>query len=316
MSKNRVEELVQKIDELVDDTVVQSCADKVCDRAVPFIEAFIKEKYGPIPKVIEIHDKGKVRKITGTVHEVFETVLKLVSFDLPVYLSGEAGSGKNVICKQIAEALGLPFYFTNAVTQEYKLTGFIDANGTYHETQFYKAFKDGGVFFLDELDASIPEVLVILNAAIANRYFDFPTGKIEAHPDFRIIAAGNTFGTGADHVYSGRYCLDGASLDRFNTVLVPYSQKIEEAITGGDTELLEFCHEFRKLAKDSGNKVIFSYRGLGSIAKLKDSMPLKDVLKICLVKGMDKDDLQLMQKGLADKLPNNTYNQEFIHITL
>lgn len=159
-----------------------------------------------------------------------------------------------------------------------------------------------------------PEVLVILNAAIANRYFDFPTGKIEAHPDFRIIAAGNTFGTGADHVYSGRYCLDGASLDRFNTVLVPYSQKIEEAITGGDTELLEFCHEFRKLAKDSGNKVIFSYRGLGSIAKLKDSMPLEDVLKICLVKGMDKDDLQLMQKGLADKLPNNRYNQAFVHI--
>lgn len=92
MSKNRVEELIQKIDELVDDTVVQSCADKVCDRAVPLIEAFIKEKYGLLPKVIEIHDKGEIRKITGTVHEVFETVLKLVSFDLPVYLSGEAGS--------------------------------------------------------------------------------------------------------------------------------------------------------------------------------------------------------------------------------
>lgn len=46
--------------------------------------------------------------------------------------------------------------------------------GNYQETQFFKAFTEGGLFMLDEMDASIPEVLVILNAAIANRYFDFP----------------------------------------------------------------------------------------------------------------------------------------------
>lgn len=43
-------------------------------------------------------------------------------------------------------------------------------------------------------------------------------------------------------------------------------------------------------------------------------MPLEDVLKICLVKGMDKDDLQLMQKGLSDKLPGNRYNDVFIQM--
>ena len=117
-----------------------------------------------------------------------------------MFLAGPAGSGKNVICKQIAKALDLDFYFSNAVTQEYKLTGFTDANGTYHESQFYKAFRNGGLFMLDEMDASIPEVLIILNAAIANRYFDFPApiGYVEAHPDFRVVAAGNTFGNGAD----------------------------------------------------------------------------------------------------------------------
>lgn len=89
----------------------------------------------------------------------------------------------------------------------------------------------------------------------------------------------------------------------------------EEAITNGDTELLEFCYAFRKLAKDSGNKVIFSYRGLGAIAKLKYTMPLEDILKICLVKGMDKDDLQLMQKGLSNMLPGNSYNETFCNIS-
>ena len=79
---------------------------------------------------------------------------------------------------------------------------------------------------MDEMDASIPETLIILNAAIANRYFDFPNGKVSANPNFRVIAAGNTVGTGADNNYTGRYCLDRASLDRFAMVNIDYSEKI------------------------------------------------------------------------------------------
>ena len=37
------------------------------------------------------------------------------------------------------------------------------------------------MFFLDEIDASCPECLVILNSVIANRYFDFPTGRVKAN---------------------------------------------------------------------------------------------------------------------------------------
>ena len=227
--------------------------------------------------------------------------------DLPVYLSGESGTGKNVICKQVAEALDIPFYFTNAVQQEHKLTGFIDAGGHYHETQFYKAFKDGGLFFLDELDASIPEVLIILNAAISNRYFDFPCGKVEAHPDFRIIAAGNTYGTGADNVYTGRYNLDGASMNRFNVIPIKYSPTIEAAITNNDSELLIFCHAFRKVTKTSNINCIFSYRALDAITRLKDTLPIKVALKICLIKGMDKDDLILIQKNITGIPSDNKY---------
>lgn len=308
--KDRVEQMCNLIDSIISDTVVSTCSDKVYDKVIPLVKEHILKTYGPLPEILEIHNQGDVRKVTGIFHERFETILNLVANDLPVYLSGEAGTGKNVICKQIAEALGLQFYFTNAVTQEYKITGFIDANGRFHETQFYKAFKDGGLFFLDELDASVPEVLVILNAAIANRYFDFPIGKIEAHPDFRLIAAGNTFGTGADHVYSGRYCPDGASLDRFSVVTVPYSKKIEEAVTNGDTALLDFCYKFRSLVNGAGIKAILSYRGLGAITKLKDAMSLTEVLRICLTKGMNKDDINTIKQGLP-KDSNNKYIEAF-----
>lgn len=300
---------------LIMSDVVTNCTEEVYSKLLPEVKNEICKLSGNYGGTIEIKIGDRVTKLKSkAVHEKFDTVLKLVNMDIPVYLSGEAGTGKNVICKQVAEALGLDFYFTNAVTQEYKLTGFIDANGTYHETQFYKAFKNGGLFFLDELDASIPEVLVILNAAIANRYFDFPTGKIEANKNFRLIAAGNTLGTGADNVYSGRYCLDGASLDRFSIIQIPYSKKIEEYITNKDKQLIEFCHMYRKAVAECNINSIFSYRGLTAISRLKGSLPIKDILNICLIKGMNIDDLKSIQNSLKNRRTNNSYLSEFLSI--
>lgn len=300
--------LGEAVQAVIENIVNNAVTSDIRDRIFDAVQEDILEKYGPLPEIVEIRTEGKEPKlITGTFHEAFPTVVKLVGMDLPVYLSGESGTGKNVICKQVAEALDIPFYFTNAVQQEHKLTGFIDAGGIYHETQFYKAFKDGGLFFLDELDGSIPEVLIILNAAIANRYFDFPCGKVEAHPNFRIIAAGNTYGTGADNVYSGRYSLDGASMDRFNVIPINYSNKIEKTITHDDIELLEFCHAFRKVTKTSNINCIFSYRALDAITRLKETLPIKVALKICLIKGMDKDDLILIQKNITGISSDNKY---------
>lgn len=275
--------------------LAEQSADKVLELAKPMLNEHIKKTYGLLPKVIEVKTPTQSHTITQTTHEKFEQVLNLVNLDIPVFLTGPAGSGKNVICKQVAEALGLDFYFTNAVTQEYKLTGFIDANGVYQETQFYKAFKDGGLFFLDEMDASIPDVLIILNAAIANRYFDFPNGKIDAHPNFRVIAAGNTFGTGADIEYSGRFQLDAASLDRFALIEINYSPAIEKAITNDNQELLDFCHEFRDIVNDKGIICLFSYRTLERISKLEEAFnDLSQVIQMSLTKGLRKDDIQII----------------------
>jgi len=190
---------VSRLELLVSEAVAQIAVNNVVSNAKPLIYKHILDTYGVLPQRLEVSSPKGNHIVKGITHEKFETVLKIVSQDIPVFLTGPAGSGKNVICKQVSEALGLEFYFSNAVTQEYKITGFIDANGNYQETQFFKAFTNGGLFMLDEIDASTPEVLVILNAAIANRYFDFPTGRVTAHEDFRVVAAGNTFGTGCLH---------------------------------------------------------------------------------------------------------------------
>lgn len=276
--------------------MVEEYSPVLAESVIKNAKEFIEKEYGHIQKKIEyvVPEHGKLDEVT---HEEFETVLNFVMMNEPVMLIGPAGTGKNVICKQVAKILGLDFYFSNAVTQEYKLTGFIDANGTYQETEFYKAFKNGGIFMLDEIDASIPEVLVILNAAIANRYFDFPNGKIEAHENFRVVAAGNTFGLGASYQYVGRNQLDAASLDRFAQVEINYSPKIEEALTK-DTELIRFIRNFRKLCAENGNNHIVSYRTITRLDKMAQVMPIEKCLQTCLLKNMEQDSLNMIARNL------------------
>ena len=165
--------------------------------------------------------------------------------------------------------------------------------GNYQESQFYKAFKNGGLFMLDEMDASIPEVLVILNAAIANRYFDFPApiGYVEAHPDFRVVAAGNTMGFGASYTYVGRNQLDGASLDRFAMVDINYDINIETRCANNDIELVNFIREVRRIAKEKKIMLIVSYRAISRIAKMKDLIGIEEALKTCLFKTLNKDEI-------------------------
>ena len=297
--------LEQAVIQLISKTQAERIESEIMGQVQTEVRSFIAKEYGSIERKITTVVDGKRVEVDGVQHEKFDTVLKFVANNEPVFLTGPAGSGKNVLCKQVAQALGLKFYFTNAVTQEYKLTGFTDAMGNYQPTQFYKAFTEGGVFMLDEMDASIPEVLVILNAAIANRYFDFPApiGYVEAHPNFRVIAAGNTTGNGADFEYVGRNQLDAASLDRFAVVEIDYSPTIENAVAGGDTELVEFCRAFRKEAQKAGCMVIVSYRGIGRLAKMMQIMELEEAIKTCLVKGLEADSIRM----IAHELPISKY---------
>lgn len=239
---------------------------------------------------IDFPDKKKKESEDVIRHAKYNQIKTCIDSDIPVYLVGEAGTGKNYTLQEIAGDLGLEFYFTNSVQQEYKITGFIDAGGVYHETEFYKAFTQGGLFFLDEIDASIPEVLVLLNAAIANRYFEFPNGRVDAHPDFRVVAAGNTVGSGANDLYTGRLVLDSATLDRFVIIEFDYDRNIELKLAGGNEPLVNFIRGLRRFSKENGVRATFSYRCIMTVVKLeKAGMELNDILAIAIFKGLDKD---------------------------
>lgn len=104
---------------------------------------------GSLPKVatkkvvkVEKPKEPKKEETKQVKHEKYDVIKCCLENSIPVYLAGPAGSGKNYTVEQIAKELEWNFYFSNSVQQEYKLTGFIDAGGKYHETESYKACKE------------------------------------------------------------------------------------------------------------------------------------------------------------------------------
>lgn len=256
-----------------------------------YVKEFVDKTYGKLPTTISIVQGEKRKEVEGLFHKNFEQIIQIVGQKIPLMLIGPAGSGKNHTLEQVAKALDLPFYFSNSITQEYKLTGFIDAGGKYHETEFYKAFTTGGLFFFDEIDASCAESLIIINAALANGYFDFPNGRVNAHENFRVVAAANTFGNGADMIYVGRNQLDGATLDRFATMEFDYDEDIERTLCA-DEELYRFIVSVREAIKKRRLRFVVSMRATINASKmLQAGIDKKTIVKSVITKSMTKDDI-------------------------
>ncbi len=287
-------------------TLTEKSAADMVSAMYPTVEKMLVERFGLLPQIHEIRIPERPKVETKEVlHEMFDTILSATLDKEPLYFFGPAGTGKSYLARQIANALNVEYYYTNNVTDEVQIKGFIDANGRYHETEFYKAFVNGGVFLLDELDASIPETLTMLNEAIANGYFPFPTGKVNAHKDFHCLAAGNTFGTGADNEYTGRYQLDAATLNRFGVVKVDYDSRIENAMCGNDAALVEFAHDYREAVKACGVSSLCTYRDIKRLHKFTAYMDKAAAVRMGLTKGLPGDDIRMIYQKL--KHPGNVW---------
>ncbi len=282
------DELIEKVNEIVDEKLRKSRT--------------ITIKINEMPEVKTDHE----------LHARFKKVLFWVNNNAPVYLFGPAGTGKSTLAKQVADALSLNFYSVSSLQQKFELEGFVDASGTYQETDFYKAFTGGGVFMLDEMDNTSSEVLIAFNNALANGYYTFPgkIGRVQANDNFRVIAAGNTVGRGASDAYNGRFQLDASTLDRFKFIKVDYDERIEMALANNDKELIEFIHALRDAIKEQGLTYTASTRAIRGIAvgMAGGVLDEKEVLQDALCGGWAKDDLVLLQQNLEC---NNEYAKIF-----
>ena len=291
----RLDSLCKELEGACTSHVESACKalyDEICD------------KYGFVPQTHIVRVGDVEHEIEGVVHSAFDKVTTLVVNDVPVFMSGAAGAGKNVIAHQVAEALGLEFFPMNAIADRFELTGFIDARGEYQASPLYHAMKEGGLFFLDEMDACSADALVVANMAIANREMAFPGEFVKAHPNFRVIAAGNTLGLGADALYTGRHELDGATLDRFVTIAIDYDKRIEAAMCEGDEELIEFAHAWRHAIEACEWRGTFSYRALSQIHTMQKTGAFSDeeALAGTVARGMSSDDARIILDAIEQEV--------------
>ncbi len=266
----------------------------------------------PIPEPIP---EKVIAKVWGGKHKFMNDLLDEIRCKQNVLLVGPAGSGKTHAAMQVAgelfgwttneygQQVANKFYPLSVGPQTSKSDqiGYMDAHGMLVRSVLREAYEHGGVFLLDEVDAGNAGVLTVLNSILANDMCSFPDGVIFKHPDFRCIAAANTFGQGANVEYAGRQKLDGATLDRFVGIEWEYDELFEESLAENNpkfTDWVLFVWKLRENAAKLGIKRIFGTRRIQQgIKMLRDGRKLETVKARTVFFGIGIDERLKLERG-------------------
>jgi cobaltochelatase CobS len=200
--------------------------------------------------------KGKPVTIKNA-HSEFADVFDYV-METPIggiMLVGPTASGKTTLVEQIWEACKGTFFSCYSPVPlgpesgPADLVGYMDGNGNYVEGAMYKPFTEGGLVLLDEKDNAATDAMTQMNALIENKLVRFPNGLKERHPNFRVIATANTWGTGADCDFSGRQPLDAATRSRYSFYFLDYDEDFEREITQDDV-WVDLVQEYRRVVRN------------------------------------------------------------------
>lgn len=286
----------------------------VADSVAPMFAEFRGEVQAAIadmrPQVTQITLPSKQTvQVAGRQHAEFGNVLKAVSAGVHVYLVGAAGTGKSTIAENVAKALSVPFASKSvtAQTSEASLVGFVDAHGKTVRTPFRDVFENGGVFLLDEVDNGNPNVLNVLNSALANGVMAFPDGMVKRHENFVGMASANTFGNGATAEYVGRNPIDAAFLDRFAMVAIDLDETLEQTMldaVGLDASIarmwLTAVRRSRENVAKYGLRVIVSPRATIDGARLiKAGVDVETAYKMRVLKGAKVDQVDKVRESVV-----------------
>ena len=139
----------------------------------------------------------------------------------------------------------------------------------------------------------------------------FPDGnQYQAHPNFHLVAAANTFGTGANQTYNGRNQLDGASLNRFLPVPVDYDTNIEKSLTNNQA-ILPLYWEVRRIVRENEINYVVSTRNILNADKYLSAkvFPLDKIFEWTLVGSLQDFDLATIISNIGT---TDSYSIAFI----
>lgn len=287
-----IAKLIDEVQSTVQETIEETISEEVpkLKKLVADAEKAIKEN-----RPMKVEYNQKVNEVKGLRHVNLDKLILVASQKQPVLLVGMAGTGKTHAAEQVAEALGLEHYTMSvgAQTSKSDIIGYMHASGGYVPTMFRKAYEEGGVFLMDEIDAGNANVLIQVNAALSNGLCAFPDKMVKKHKDFIFIASANTFGNGANPQYVGRNQLDAATLDRFTTIVWNVDEKLEfDMVTNYKfgTAWLDVVRKLRNKANADQMRVLITPRATVKGAQLLElKMEFEEVLDMVILESVPAD---------------------------
>ncbi len=232
----------------------------------------------------QAHVKNVVRGTSQVMQRLFELVGRVAETDSSVLLTGESGSGKEVVARLIhfggkrAEA---PFVTVNCSAiptdlLESELFGHV--RGAFTGALFAKrgSFEqaDGGSFFLDEIGDMRLEMQAKILRVLEERKLRRVGSEEEIGIDVRVIAATNK--NLREEIKAGRFREDlFYRLDIVQIELPPLREHKEDILPFARHFLRAFCHEMKKPATDFSEeaaRILQSHDWPGNVRELRNAV--------------------------------------------
>jgi len=306
---NEVAQLKQLVRILTDglNTTRSELADVLAQLATTNDELTAIKNRQPVVTEVHVKTANGTHKVTtggGKVHKKFARVLNFVESRVPVYLWGDAGTGKSTLARQIAEALGFDYYEMGFAATKYDYTGFKGATGEQVPTPLYTAYKYGGVCCLNEVDASDSQALLSINGCRDNQPVEFGGEVVYPHENFRLICTGNSCGTGATAEYNARQAMDGSFLNGFFREHLEADPDVQLTKNAhGDKSIQDFINDVAQSVKTCGFSIVVGARDMNKLWIADQLDPNNDAANVAsaFASGIEKDTLRTIYNNLSDK---------------
>ena len=287
-------------------------------------------------RIKSVEDRMKLNEAKGEIYhkKVEQIAIDIMEGDWP-YLWGPSGTGKSHMVKQVADLLGMSFMKAGKITEPHSILGYNDPQGRYRITPTFIAALYGHLLSLDEFDNGNPDTQVVLNdiySELLNK-IDNPNEVCEVmfgddipvniHPNFRMIAAGNTSGEGENSVFSSRGKIDESIQERMTPIYIDYDNRVEEQILKDYPSWYKFFIDFREacsnFAQNNGLEApqgTTTTRDAAAIKKYVDhnSKSLDQIIAERFIQIKDSEYRKALGKKIADIYQidySNCKNPEF-----
>ena len=217
-----------------------------------------------------------------------EEFVSMVDNGLNCWLYGGTGAGKSSMAEQVCATAKLPLMYQSfhediKPDQLFGGKDLVDGNTVWVDGPVTKAYREGFVLLLDEIDGLPPEIQFCLYGILDRKPLVLAENGnevVKPHPNFRAIATGNTQGRGDEYgMFAGTNVLNRAFLNRYRVwYKVDYpSEGIYRKIIEKEGVTPAVARVIARLAKEINNAFMngtltetFSLRDAREVAKVAE----------------------------------------------